>query len=487
MGDRYIYHCYWGPAGTFGWEEEPTLRAAVATCIEPHQDDLLETKICLTRFAGGLGLHHGDDTERAVSLCEELPSHTTSYCLEGLSDYLGWYHVDDPSCGPGECNLFPLEDRGICYQMLGNALGWFHVDYPDLAVAACTELPARARPHCYQGLGESFGWSTAPDVASSIARCDLLPPDGQPYCHFGLGESYGCKYNFQLDRSASLCAAQRPEALMFSSEGFGYSQGWQFGHDPATAMGRCDVLPEGAPRELCRASVGDRIIWQHGHNRTEAIERCRTLPEELARTCLDGLGRYDGWMFGAGFVEYRSLCAEEPTAGQPFCAEMFGRALALRNGAHAAADVCDDQSELASPCWRGIGWALGWLEGPDVSAETCSAGGDHSIPCLEGLCAGQAALLGDVRTVGEDPRTCAAGIGAGLWWRYDGKGRDIAEACSSLGPERSEACAGGAGAAAAREALYVTGTVKDTNDICVSMGALANACIRGIADGATTD
>ncbi len=487
ISDRYIYHCYWGPAGTFGWEIEPTVEAAIATCIEPHPDNPLETKVCLTRFAGAMGLHHQGDTARAVSLCEELPPHTISYCLEGVSDYLGWYLVDEPSLGPGECDHFPLENRGVCYQMLGNALGWFHVDHPELAVAACTSLVAKARSHCYQGLGEAFGWETAPDVAASIARCGTLPVDGRPYCNFGLGESYGCKYNSQLERSATLCAAQEFEGLLHSSEGFGYSQGWQFGHDPVAAMERCDVLAEGAPRELCRLSVGDRILWQHGHSRIDAIALCRTFPEDLMLTCLRGLGRYDGWMFGAGLTEPRDICAEEPAAGRPFCAEMFGRTLALRNGFDMAAAACDGQDEQTPHCWRGIGWALGWIEGASVSADACSLAGGHREQCLDGLCSGRTAVKGVVLDGGLDMIECAVGSGAGLWWRYNGDGIRTAEDCSSFPPDEAGACSQGAGLAAVRESLYMTGISTDVEYMCETMGTLMDACLMGVAEGVLTE
>ncbi len=490
MGDRYIYHCYWGPAGTFGWEMEPTVEAAIATCIEPHPDNPLETKICLTRFAGALGLYHQGDTARAVSLCTELPPKTVSYCLEGLSDYLGWHLVEEPARGPDECDHLPLENRGVCYQMLGNALGWFHVDYPKLAVAACRGLVAKARPHCYQGLGESFGWINAPDVALSITRCGLLPTDDRPYCHFGLAESYGCKYHSQLDQSAMLCAAlehQDPLHPSDLSEGFGYSQGWQFGHDPAVAMERCDVLAEGAPRKLCRLSVGDRILWQHGHNRSDAIERCRTLPEALALTCLRGLGRYDGWMFGAGLTEPVYLCVEGPAVGRPFCAEMFGRILALRNNGDAAAAACDGQGEQVSHCWRGVGWALGWTSGQDASADACSMAGGHRTQCLEGLCAGRVVLRGVAPSEGEDNMACATGTGAGLWWRYNGDGMRTAEDCSSFGYDEAGACARGAGTAAIRESLYITGSTNDAKAMCEAMGTLMDACLMGVAEGASTE
>ena len=92
------------------------------------------------------------------------------------------------------------------------------------------------------------------------------------------------------------------------------------------------------------------------------------------------------------------------------------------------------------------------------------------------------AIPGHERSIGT-----AAGTGAGLWWRHNGEGVRTAEDCSSFVDDEAGACARGAGAAAIRESLYVTGSPKDAKAMCEAMGALMDACLMGVAEGASTE
>ena len=127
------------------------------------------------------------------------------------------------------------------------------------------------------------------------------------------------------------------------------------------------------------------------------------------------------------------------------------------------------------------------FSGQDASADACSMAGGHRKQCQEGLCAGRVALRGVAQTEGEDIMACATGTGAGLWWRYNGDGMRTAEDCSSFGDDEAGACARGAGTAAIRESLYVTGSTNDAKAMCEAMGTLMDACLMGVAEGASTE
>lgn len=485
LPEQYYVQCMGGHAANFGWAGELSLESGIKSCVSPFQESV--SKFCLVNFGCSLGFHFSGESQRAWDICKSLPNDIIAYCVEGLGDGIGFANPGDLAASVKACDVLPIEHRSICYHRIGNDLSLFLTDDLARMIELCAQEPSRARPYCFEGAGEAVGWPTAPNITASILGCEKYPPAIRHYCHYGLCESYGCKLGKEPDDPVALWHELPPEGKPFCAEGLGDSLGWRFGYNTTDAMALCDWLPDEDDQELCYLNVADRIHWRYGKG-PEAIERCLALPSNKTGPCMRGLGRFASWQFGSLLAGRENVCAHEPLPGRPFCAMMFGRNVLLKEGMTAAKEACDGLGELAPDCWRGVGWALGWLvrtEGlPEVS---CPHAGDLAPSCHEGLCTGLAAVLGDamdvLETAGDivERGTCLSGLGAGLVWYTNDDSAAVALDCAALPPPDAKACAQGAGMDIAQESLYLYGTADKAREFCMEMDApLAEACLAGV-------
>ncbi len=484
--DHYV-QCMGGHAANFGWPGELSLESGIKSCVNPFQEQ--HSKFCLVNLGCSLGFHFSRDTQRAWDICKGLPDNIIVYCVEGLGDGIGFANPGDLTSSVKACEVLPIEHRSICYHRVGNDLGLFMTDDIPRAVDLCTKASARATPYCLEGAGEAVGWPTGPNITASMLACEDYPPELRHYCHYGLCESYGCKLGTDPDDPVALWHELPPEGKPFCAEGLGDSLGWRFGYNATDAMALCDWLPEEDDRVLCYLNVGDRIHWRFGKG-PEAVERCLALPPKKSNPCMRGLGRFASWQFGSLLTGRENTCAHEPLQGRPFCAMMFGRNVLFKEGMTAVKEACDGLAEMAPHCWRGVGWALGWLVRSEGLPKTvCTQAGDLAESCHKGICTGLSAVLGDTGKVLDTAQdhvergTCLPGIGAGLVWYADDDAAVVAATCATLPLPDADECAQGAGKAVAQESLYLYGTTDKAREFCEAMNTpLTEACLAGIGN-----
>ena len=487
LPEQYFVQCMGGHAANFGWAGELSLESGIKTCVSPFRETV--SKFCLVNLGCSLGFHFSGESQRAWDICKSLPDNIIVYCVEGLGDGIGFANPLNLAASVKACDVLPVEHRSICYHRLGNDLGLFLTDDIPRMVDLCAQEPSRARPYCFEGAGEAVGWPTGPNITASILGCEKYPPAIRHYCHYGLCESYGCKLGKDPDDPVALWHELPPEGKPFCAEGLGDSLGWRFGYNTTDAITLCDWLPEEDDQELCYLNVGDRIHWRYGKG-PEAVDRCLALPSNKTGPCMRGLGRFASWQFGSLLAGRENVCAHEPLPGRPFCAMMFGRNVLLKEGMTTAKEACDGLGELAPDCWRGVGWALGWLVRTEGLPEVpCTQAGNLAPSCYMGLCTGLATVLGDatevLETAGEyvERGVCISGIGAGLVWYTDNDGAAVALDCTVLPPTDAKGCAQGAGMDVAQESLYLYGTTDKARELCMAMGApLTEACLVGIGN-----